>query len=432
MSVRNRICNSIAKLPENASLEQVSKQINRFLSEDPAADNPEDGVTPLMVACDKGQAACLEYILQNPSMLLWGRPDDQSSEQTGANTALHHAAVAGCVEAIDVLVAMGCLLIDLVRHVNHHGDTPVMMACVYHQVDFLQKIKEKLGDDLLLTELLSAKNASGERPLSLAFGHGHAQVLQFLLSSGVEASYEAVKECKEKLRQMDAILSKAGVSDGNLIEERRTNVKRCLVILELSLAQKASDSMEQLIQKDNQEKEEKRKNTPKKPSSVRKHADPRKVPATPRVNTEKTNNETSSNAWISQRGDSESIETVTQPKFRTLPDGSVVKNVADCQPFRVEVEEPGAKETKQEPKSVDEMLRERLREPIHDVDAVMDSLCLDASMLLLSPHGMAMNLSPSQLESIDSILRKQIKSVQDAKDIQERLLNAGFGERLSE
>jgi hypothetical protein len=47
-------------------------------------------------------------------------------------------------------------------------------------------------------------------------------------------------------------------------------------------------------------------------------------------------------------------------------------------------------------------------------------------MILLSPHGMAMSLSPSQLEAIDSILHRQIKSVLDAKEIQARLLMTEF------
>ena len=53
-----------------------------------------------------------------------------------------------------------------------------------------------------------------------------------------------------------------------------------------------------------------------------------------------------------------------------------------------------------------------------DIDAVMDALCLDVSMLLLTPHGMALNLSPSQLEAVQQILEKQIRTVHEARQLQ--------------
>eukprot|EP00560_Eucampia_antarctica_P000576 CAMPEP_0197837798 /NCGR_PEP_ID=MMETSP1437-20131217/33347_1 /TAXON_ID=49252 ORGANISM="Eucampia antarctica, Strain CCMP1452" /NCGR_SAMPLE_ID=MMETSP1437 /ASSEMBLY_ACC=CAM_ASM_001096 /LENGTH=124 /DNA_ID=CAMNT_0043445141 /DNA_START=242 /DNA_END=616 /DNA_ORIENTATION=+ len=54
-------------------------------------------------------------------------------------------------------------------------------------------------------------------------------------------------------------------------------------------------------------------------------------------------------------------------------------------------------------------------------EAVMESLCLDASMLLLTPHGMAMHLSPCQIEAVETVLMNQLDAVQNAKTIQSRL-----------
>lgn len=51
-----------------------------------------------------------------------------------------------------------------------------------------------------------------------------------------------------------------------------------------------------------------------------------------------------------------------------------------------------------------------------------DSLCLDMSMLLLTPHGYAMKLSPAQLEAVEKLLRTQLDAVNEAKEIQNRLL----------
>eukprot|EP00957_Ditylum_brightwellii_P068454 5197268-Ditylum_brightwellii.AAC.1 len=54
-------------------------------------------------------------------------------------------------------------------------------------------------------------------------------------------------------------------------------------------------------------------------------------------------------------------------------------------------------------------------------EAVMDSLCLDASMLLYTPHGMAMNLSPCQLDAVEVVLKKQLEAVEEGKRIQRRV-----------
>ncbi|KAI2504292.1 hypothetical protein MHU86_10130 [Fragilaria crotonensis] len=433
MSIQDLMCHAIAKLPKNATLKEVSKQLNPILSVDSQAKVSSSGldVTPLMVACDKGQAACLEYMLLNPNAQLWGRADAHSSPQSGCNTALHHAAVAGCVEALDALENMGCSLRDLAKSTNEHGDTPIMMACVYNQFIFLSKLKAKLGDDSF-AESLHAKNSSGDGPLSLAFFEGHTNVVDLLLSSGVDASYEVVQECREKLREIDAVLRTTGVQTTKEIEFRRTNVAKCLEFLESKLAKKCQDSMEHLLQKETQDEALRQTTAVKKSSELvpRRKGNRKTDPEKKDIRDVSFNDDTCQKVWDKQQLiQSMTVEKVSQPKFRTLPDGSVVKSVSDLQLHDVSLVSPPVVPATQHRKSVDEMLRECLRDPRnHDssIDAVMDSLCLDASMLLLSPHGMAMTLSPSQLEAIDSILRQQVKSVLHAKQIQARLLKTEF------
>jgi hypothetical protein len=433
MSIQDLICHAIAKLPKNATLKEVSKQLNPMLSVDSQAKVSSSGldITPLMVACDKGHATCLEFMLLNPNTQLWGRADAHSSPKNGYNTALHHAAVAGCVEALHALESMGWSLRDLVKRTNEHGDTPIMMACVYNQIIFLCKLKAKLGDDYF-AKSLHAKNASGDGPLSLAFIQGHSKVVDLLLSSGVDASYEMVQECRGKLREVDAILCTTGFPTTKEIDFRRTNVAKCLEILESKLAQKCQDSMDHLLQSETQDKASRQTSAAKKLSVVvpvrkgNRKSDPEKKAMCDVL----VSHETSQSVWDKQQL-IKSIpppDKVSQPKFRTLPDGTVVKNASSSQPHDVSIVSPTVVSATQ-PKSVDEMLRECLRDTKnHDnsIDAVMDSLCLDASMILLSPHGMAMSLSPSQLEAIDSILHRQIKSVLDAKEIQARLLMTEF------
>jgi hypothetical protein len=57
-----------------------------------------------------------------------------------------------------------------------------------------------------------------------------------------------------------------------------------------------------------------------------------------------------------------------------------------------------------------------------EIAALMESLCLNPAMLLLSSHGMAVDMSPCQLDAIQSILSHQLKATTEARQIQRRLL----------
>ena len=50
-----------------------------------------------------------------------------------------------------------------------------------------------------------------------------------------------------------------------------------------------------------------------------------------------------------------------------------------------------------------------------------EALGVNASMLLLSPHHMALHSSPSQLDAVERILRQQLEAVQEARQIHRRL-----------
>ena len=60
---------------------------------------------------------------------------------------------------------------------------------------------------------------------------------------------------------------------------------------------------------------------------------------------------------------------------------------------------------------------------VGDIAALMESLCLDPAMLLLSPHGMAIEMSPCQIDAIETILKQQLRATEEAQQIQKRLLD---------
>jgi hypothetical protein len=86
--------------------------------------------------------------------------------------------------------------------------------------------------------------------------------------------------------------------------------------------------------------------------------------------------------------------------------------------------------------SMNDMLKDRcsdshqynLRKGGNNLDAVsieasLASLCLEPSMLLYTSHGMALHLSPSQLDALELLITNQLDAVRKAKGIQNRLLS---------
>ena len=124
--------------------------------------------------------------------------------------------------------------------------------------------------------------------------------------------------------------------------------------------------------------------------------------------------------------------SITQSPFITLQDGNVVSK-GYTPPIQIDspLDEDNSKETtsdiKQQAEPLESILQSTTNTAVssadggYDVAAVMDSLCLDPSMLLLSAHGMAIDMSPCQIEAIESILKHQLKAVNEAQKIQSRL-----------
>mmetsp|Transcript_3821 Transcript_3821/g.6004 ORF Transcript_3821/g.6004 Transcript_3821/m.6004 type:complete len:447 (-) Transcript_3821:1680-3020(-) len=428
-NLQRYICNAIAKLPDDSCEKTVADVLDYFKEaanlrneKKYAFSDDGDGVTPLMMACDKGQSSCLEYMAKNKSFsFLWGSSDDRSALQFGSNTALHHAGMSGTLEALVSVPSIGsCSLLELLSIGNAHGDTPVMMACVYDRLRFLKKIKEMICRDNLM-EMFRTKNESGETALSLAMGHGHVEIIQWLLDVGVTPCYETVQQCKIKQQIIDDAIE--GMPSCNEeIELKRSNMRRCLVRLEIALARIAQDAMEKLLI---EEEETSRDNERSRNDISSKHC------------LKEMNNQSHQKSDQTLAPDQkdpaydlmqflQSKLDASKPIFKTLSDGTVVTaevnelETTPVDPVRIEIVQP---------KSADQMLRERFREPTvttemedTSIDAYMDSLCLDASMLLMNSHEMAMNLSPSQLEAINRILHKQMQAVKDAQAIQKRVL----------
>jgi ankyrin repeat protein len=444
---QSKVCTIIASLAEQASYSEACRQldpiVNDAVEEHNGCATDNDGVTPLMVSCDKANASCLQYMAnklkENPShVTLFGDPLAKSSSKLGENSAIHFAAMNGFSNAIHLLEDINNALIATTRDpprkvfsaTNKHGDTCIMMACAGGHLAFLKGLFQMECADV--SAYCTLQNHSGDSALSLACGHGHADIVAFLLSATdgpkLTVQYSDIEACKQKLASADKALSmiQANACTRKTYETKRNNVRRCLVQMQVLSAQAAQSAMEQLIAQEDsastQSETVAKTNNPRKSKTVISNTLTKKAA----VDFQKQN----SSVWSKESKVEDDLlyKNIYAPRYRTLPSGAVVKHGSGT---TMEYGEPEDHlpliEVSLVTKSADDMLRERYRDPYvrqsqdAAIDSVMDSLCLKASMLLFTSHGMALGLSPSQLEAIEGILCNQLLAVKEAKEIQTRI-----------
>ena len=139
--------------------------------------------------------------------------------------------------------------------------------------------------------------------------------------------------------------------------------------------------------------------------------------------------DTTKTTWATENN--ESIIEQTSSPFTTLQDGTIISRTTQKTDY-VSVKDElsvldddvkSSSEAAANPKSLENILQSTSQASNgDDITSIMESLCLDPTMLLLSPHGMAIDCSPCQLEAMQSILSNQLKAVKEAQQIQSRLL----------
>lgn len=309
-SLRESICRSISELPPGCSAERVREVLDPLMQtwESLADDGrPPAGVdhehdhdrgtpggttTPLIVACDRGNVRCLEYLQDRfvsarGDPVRWGRLETLLGRATGGssgedggddrNTAMHHAAAAGCGAAVAILQQIvllepppsppsgrtaggsgkggSCevaLLLGTAR--NSHDDTPLMMAVRSPRpIDFIATwARLALGGGGCGAETvrraLQARNQSMDTCLSLACSHGHVGLVRFLLHDlRVEAGVDEVVRCRGSLRRMERALQGSPELATRYCKQR-DGVEECLKLLESDLAARADQAAEELLQ----------------------------------------------------------------------------------------------------------------------------------------------------------------------------------------
>lgn len=441
--IRDLVCRAIAALPQTCTIQNVEDALEPLL-QSPSDEteilrvNDIKGITPLMVACDRGNVACLEYLKKklddDSAGSSWlsrciGTPLGRSEGEQ--NTAMHHAAMAGCFAAISILSSMGAptvLVLGSAR--NSHGDTPLMMAATSGHVEFCKAWQEmcigSADDDCNkvakkdILEAWECTNDSNDSCLSLACGHGHVQVVEFLLSSdcGVYVNSKMVIQCQSLYQRMETALRR----NPSLTQTHRDQARRvqlCLEKLEAEVARTAELVAEELLRSETVTTPAESSSSGAKSSKSKPRKKNKGRSAAPKSQALLLDQQTKTN------GDTSDAKGSTV-QLMTLPDGTKAVRVEGSSPLTTTP--MSGTDTLIQPltrsqRSADEMFRERFQQGqiSSEVDSVMQALCLDMKMLLYTPHLMAIDLSPSQLDAIEEILKRQLKAVNDARAIQERL-----------
>lgn len=431
-------------LPKHAALSDVCRFLDPIVEEffvddhNSYMDLNDDGVTPLMISCDKANESCMEYILatvtRNPSnVALLGNPFVKTSFRLGGNSAIHFAAMSGFTNAIQWMYQISNVLnfvdFDPFSSVtNNHGDTCIMMACAGGHLHFLKQLWKKEGDDFKKYSIL--QNKSGDSALSLVCGHGHTAIMDFLLSSSdgpkLRVQYTDIENCKQKLKNADMKLSILDVDDETRKKytKKRTNVKKCLVIMQVISFQASECSMEELVVECDSDASTQKKVMKQSRKLIQKSKTMNQTGNLSTVDIQEQRHVT----WNKDCNLKDSSDqSIYESRNQTISPGTVFEHAKGTENNELLGDQHLREVGSNLQKSVDDMLRERYREPYIKqsqdtaIDSVMDSLCLKATMLLFTSHSMAMGLSPSQLEAIENILGNQLTAVKEAKRIQTRI-----------
>lgn len=108
VEIRGSLCKCIASLNVKAPLDDVSEVLDSILNTCSEKSTPnetsvdDDAATPLILACDRANLACIEWILkrinEDSSLIpLLGGPLDRAES---GNTAMHYIAYSGRYEAL--------------------------------------------------------------------------------------------------------------------------------------------------------------------------------------------------------------------------------------------------------------------------------------------------------------------------------------------
>ena len=377
----------------------------------------ENGDTPIMMACVYGHSDIIGHILKRSYHLSSTASNNSNSETIVKNTWQS--------------------LSELFGKRNEEGCSALNLACGHGHVDIVQL--------LILTHSVCEKQGTMELNISSSTGDvseikSKVRETAHKVMPLVTVTYDDVRRCQSTIDNLEYGLkmmkqNRVAATKQEEFQQQHTHALTCLEMMNGELHKIAAETANSLLthHEGMQDQSHSTKKTKVKASTKKKkkkeHAKP-KQQEKPHIDSSiienAINSETTSDGWCVEtksNGDDNLVPSTSTSPFITLHDGRVISksHTAEDVPCEDGSVDKSTHVTSA-PKTLESILQSN---PRYDGNAAttMESLCLDPSMLLLSAHGMAITMSPCQLDAIKTILTNQLSALKEAHKIQSRLLN---------
>ena len=483
---REQLRGIISLVDEDDSIDEFHDSLLQFKclpSEIQQQEDDDDSLpkkfTPLVYACKMEHSCALQYMLHTLQQQtnnkdkyhdvfeLWGRPTDIPDTISG-NTIFHQIADNGLTSILDILIQIFKFELQEEEEDyyyksmclrNKHGDTPLMIACVSGNLELLQHwIHSCTKQQHHIQRVMDLSNDAQDTILTLSFGHGSHTILQYLLDKHnhfqIQITYDDYRKCQLILQRTKAFLQLPNnhVTNRPFMEQRLQHMETYIVKLHQLYLEKCNQTMnELLLQEDNEKQQQQNKTTnqtnkkkKKKKRKKKKITQDQEETTTNQINTIDNDHENDDKIlWnpsneVTQesipvhdpsiihtnsngiQNDSNQVDNQMDNLKQTLHATNLMENQREI--------DHGPTESNNNNKDTNRQDKELIPPSLNssNSEAVMEALCLDSSMLLLTPHEMALYLSPSQLEAVEKVLLNQLNSVKVATSIQSRLRSTNF------
>ncbi|KAL3791555.1 hypothetical protein ACHAW5_000858 [Stephanodiscus triporus] len=424
-----------------------SDHLRRYLSL--LSQTNHNGDTPLMMACVSGHDDIVRSLLRRSVQLaLNTRPDDTKASvsetwqllkdifniRNGEEcTALNLACGHGHPDIVKVLIEQHHL------EVNSNNDfIEVNLLCGMDNNLEVNSNNDPTAADHLCC--YKEKTMADEAIYTCSKLHK--------MNPLVDVTFTDIDFCKNTLENLSTRLKFKERLSRKMIEElsfQRKNSDECLAMMECELDRLATKTANELLLLDYNSAKSTRpiissgakrvKIRNRQRRTTRKDSSSNVGVLDGVINATKFDDVTGNDGWKHAKNEPALKCPIKSSPFITLQDGTVVskyqKSEFDAQisvlADNLCINDVNSDESKisKEAKTFQRILQSTntLSSNDDDIAALMESLCLDPAMLLLSPHGMAIEMSPCQLDAIGTILKQQLRATKEAQQIQRRLFD---------
>ena len=443
--------------------EDSGHRLSRYLSL--LSQTNHNGDTPLMMACVSGHENIVRSLLKRSVQLaLISRPDDSKASVMETWQLLK--------DIFNIRNGEKCTALNLACGHGHPGIVKILIEPHNLEVNSNEdpiEVNQLFGD-----KENNSTDEAGTEPQNFDANSSKGLIVVDLLCCDKEkkltdeanatsrtlhqmnpladVTFTDIDFCKKTLKDLDTRLKIEDQFKGVMIEKyslQRKNTNECLAMMECELDRLATKTANELILHDNHSaksivkpiiskgalKKVKIKKKQKRNARENRSSD---VELNGVVNATRSDNITGNICWghVKNEPDDEAQESSIKPSpFITLQDGTVISKHHKAESdLRIDIlaDNPSIDNINSDESTINKDAKtfQRILQSTNtisnnddDIGALMESLCLDPAMLLLSPHGMAIEMSPCQLDAIESILNHQLRATNEARRIQKRLLD---------